>query len=626
MLGFDEFAPGSQLQVDNARKCMNAYMNFLELGSRALALDCTWLVLCAVRHELMVKAGGWSRMLGMLLESVFIHRGGFSHGVVVLIKGVPCTIYAKLHNLVSDGDGLRMAYLWKGASGLKPCLRHWNVLKKSSEALTTRAPGYVEIGCHEYDKFKSRKAFDFRRSYAKVKGAHDAHRSRRMTQALHDQVCMCEGFNYVEDGMPYRTLLRSEWTPIFEAITVDWVHSTAQDGMLTVECFAILRAANQKCGHEYAEVESYLRDDWVFPQWLRNKYSRLHRVFSEYRMGRGSEEPTKLKANASECLGLYVLLRDFIETEVGDRPELVLERQSFDAACLVIDVIMKAKLHETSMADAAVELVNAMSDFMLKHKAAYGDALLKPKHHWLWDIVDQLLRDPFVLDALIIERLHLTIRRAAENIHNLRAFEASVLSRALNEQIKKLQQMTQSCMLYQPTPVSVGGFTDVLLGDNMQIIGMHVSVGDIIFCHEAAGKILACARQGDSFYCVVHELSHIGSTARHKSLWRLSTELRIWPALEVLQAACVVSWKGFLEPGCASLVCAASLVCCASLVCAASLHGMLRKLGCATRLCKLGMCSKLGMLCKLGVCRRVHLSLKAVAWQEEGDQFAVLRR
>ena len=544
VIGFDEFSPGSQLQVDNSRKCMNVYMNFLELGARCLNLDCTWLVICSVRHEFMTHAGGWSRMLASLLESVFIRVGGFSHGVVVVLQGKPFTIYAKLSNLVSDGDGLRMAYLWKGAAGLKPSLRHWNVLKKGSEALTRRAPQYVEISCHEYNKFKCRSPLDFRRSYAKVKSAHDALCSGRMRQALHDQVCMSEGFNFVADGMPYRISLRSPWTPIFDAITVDWVHSTAQDGMLTVECFAFLQSANHKCGVTFDQVESYLKDEWLFPKWLRNKYSRLHRIFSEYRLSRGSEEPTKIKANASECLGMYVLLRDFIETQVGERPELELERQSFDAACRVIDVIMKAKLHVMTMGDAARELIVIMGDFMAKHKEAYGDQFIKPKHNWLWDLIAQFLRDPFVLDALIVERLHLTVRRAADNIHNTRSFEASVLSRAINEQIEKLQSVIGMCTLEQTTAVNCDGFADVvLIGDNMQILGMHVAVGDIIFRHDSAGKILACARQGHEFYCIVQLLSHIASTAPHKSLWRTSTQQRIWPALEVSQAVCVVSWK-----------------------------------------------------------------------------------
>jgi hypothetical protein len=38
VMGFDEFAPGSQLVVDNRRKAMNLYYNFLELGSHALSI------------------------------------------------------------------------------------------------------------------------------------------------------------------------------------------------------------------------------------------------------------------------------------------------------------------------------------------------------------------------------------------------------------------------------------------------------------------------------------------------------------------------------------------------------------------------------------------------------------
>lgn len=548
VMGFDEFAPGSQLQVDNARKCMNLYFNFLELGQRCLQQDCTWMVVCAARHELMVRVvGGWSRMLGLLLEHAFLRRDGFSHGVVVVIAGKQHRIFAKLANLLSDGDGLRLAYCWKGASGLKPCLNHWNVLKKQSDALTSRAPGYVEISCGDFTKFKKRNVSDFVRSYAKVAAAHTALAAKRMTQTLHDQCCMGEGFNFVQGGMPYMPSLHNAWTDIFNAVTVDWVHTTAQDGMLTVEAFAYLEAANHKCGFKFQHVESHLKDDWCWPKAMRSKFCSLHRVFSEYRLSRGREDPHKIKASASECLGMYVLLRDFIETVIGDRAELDLERQSFDAACYVVDLILRAKNSLISMHDASAELRVAMGDFMAKHTRAYGDALVKPKHHWLWDLVDQFMRDPFVLDALIVERLHLTIRRAAENVHNLSTFEASVLSRALNYQISQLQSMSENCTLEQTSKLA--GYADLVIGDNMQILGMRVSVGDAIFHGESAGKILACAREGDSYFVLAHQLEHLGSSSRHKSLWRFTQgrKLVIWPALEIEQAHRVESWKG-LDP------------------------------------------------------------------------------
>jgi hypothetical protein len=44
-------------------------------------------------------------------------------------------LFARLTNLLSDGDGLRMAFDWKGASSLKPCFKHYNVFKKDTLCL-----------------------------------------------------------------------------------------------------------------------------------------------------------------------------------------------------------------------------------------------------------------------------------------------------------------------------------------------------------------------------------------------------------------------------------------------------------------------------------------------------------
>ena len=52
----------------------------------------------------------------------------------------------------------------------------------------------------------------------------------------------------------------------------------------------------------------------------------------------------------------------------------------------------------------------AVSDHMRKHLAAYGDANIKPKHHWMFDVAEQLATHPCVLDAFITERLHLRVK------------------------------------------------------------------------------------------------------------------------------------------------------------------------------------------------------------------------
>ena len=48
-------------------------------------------------------------------------------------------LYGKLASLLSDGDGLRMGLDWKGATSLKPCIKHFNVWRKDCVRTVTNA-------------------------------------------------------------------------------------------------------------------------------------------------------------------------------------------------------------------------------------------------------------------------------------------------------------------------------------------------------------------------------------------------------------------------------------------------------------------------------------------------------
>jgi hypothetical protein len=88
-------------------------------------------------------------MLRLFVERILYGQSGMSTvGMPVLIGGQQRVLFAKLTNLLSDGDGLRMGWDWKGAGSLKPCWKHFNVFKKDS-GLAHRMPGYVEIDCSD---------------------------------------------------------------------------------------------------------------------------------------------------------------------------------------------------------------------------------------------------------------------------------------------------------------------------------------------------------------------------------------------------------------------------------------------------------------------------------------------
>jgi hypothetical protein len=80
-------------------------------------------------HE---AVGGWSHLFRVYLEHQLLSPGGLAVGGVPLtIDGQPVLIFASLHNVLGDGEGLMKAFDWKGASSMKPCVKHYNVLRKA---------------------------------------------------------------------------------------------------------------------------------------------------------------------------------------------------------------------------------------------------------------------------------------------------------------------------------------------------------------------------------------------------------------------------------------------------------------------------------------------------------------
>ena len=70
-------------------------------------------------------------MLRLLLEQLLVADVGLAtSGWCLSLAGPQRLLFAELSNLLTDGDGHRMALDWKGASSIKPCIKHYNVFKK----------------------------------------------------------------------------------------------------------------------------------------------------------------------------------------------------------------------------------------------------------------------------------------------------------------------------------------------------------------------------------------------------------------------------------------------------------------------------------------------------------------
>jgi len=539
---FDEFIPGNK-KVYNARKTMDFMYSFAELGEDALCLTAFWIMPVCVRSSILKAVEGqWSSVLAITLRKLFMGPEDLqTSGVVVTLNGRSHLIYAKLNWLLSDGDGIRMAYCWKGGSGMRPCMVHRNVLKKGA-AILASLPDHVDICCGDVTRFQPLESRHCVEGAELVREAHRRWRLGDITKALYVEIEMSEGFTFSALGLPWDSeLLRC--VDVYSALTMDWMHSALQDGTMTVEvslCLSRLKAIGVEC----RTVEDFLlRPDWKFSKTKRDRCKYLHRLFNKWRTrGHDEDEDPHIRCSASELLSLYGLLRNFMQTEIGDRVDMRPELDSFYACCRVIDCFVQAKRRGINMRQAGVELGFCLQAHMRLHKAAYGVDHIKPKHHWLFDCLARIIKDMDwqIFDAFVLERMHLTAKGVADLQDNTSRYERSVLAGVLNVQCRLLQGVASASLLdvhVAPLP----GYPDALVSDNMQVRGEHFSVGDLIRCGgNRAGEVLACVKEHDAFYVIVNELSLIEALTPQSSTWRFTGSTMVCSAAHITQT---LAWR-----------------------------------------------------------------------------------
>lgn len=376
VVAWDEFSPGNKLKVDNTRKCMNLSFSFVELGQTALTQNWAWFTCVCLRSHMIARTrGGWSAYLRAFLRIQMLSAGGLATGGVPLcIGGNTIMLYARVANLLSDGDGLRSALDWKGHASMKPCFRHCNIFKKDSD-LAHRRPGFEEITCSDPSKFKTWTAKEVWHAVDVLQGAHVRWASGDMTKGQVENIEKMYGLNYNRDGVLADVELRAVLDPV-HAFTYDWVHTFLSDGLFSCEAFLMIKAC-EPLGIHQSHLCAYLKDSkWQFPLAHTSKSKSLYRVFDVYRSS-ASTEADRLKSSASELLGLYGLLRHFVEVHVGRRDDIAAQREVFDQACTMLDLIMSAKRGEQDIclwasalwASAVFKMASAIKGVIRGYKA-----------------------------------------------------------------------------------------------------------------------------------------------------------------------------------------------------------------------------------------------------------------
>ena len=226
VIGWDEFVPGNKQALRNDRKTMVLSFAFIELAD-VLHQDAAWFTPLAVRSSVLHKVrGGWSAVLRsflrlLLLEPQGLHEGGYP----VSVFGQQQLLHARVHTLISDGDGLRQALQWMGASALKPCFRHWNVFNPQSD-LAHRCPSarrYVEGTCTDASLFCTWSSEDMRTAADILILARERHAAGDIPFARIEEIQRAYGYKFTAGGIVADRELGAiiDWPSAFH---YDWVH------------------------------------------------------------------------------------------------------------------------------------------------------------------------------------------------------------------------------------------------------------------------------------------------------------------------------------------------------------------------------------------------------------------
>ena len=197
--------PRQQAGHPQRSKTMVPSFSFVELADH-LHQDAAWITPLAIRSSvLQTVRGGWSAVLRaflrlMLLGPQGLHGGGYP----IPVSGQDRLLYAKVHTLISDGDGLRLALQWMGANALKPCFRHWNVLMPQSD-LAARSPSatrqYVEGTCTDPSRFCTWRSADLKASADVFILARQRHSAGEIPFARIEEIQRAYGYKFTADGL-----------------------------------------------------------------------------------------------------------------------------------------------------------------------------------------------------------------------------------------------------------------------------------------------------------------------------------------------------------------------------------------------------------------------------------------
>lgn len=419
----DGMVPGNPFRPEKARKLMCIYWCIADWPQWLLQRSFAWPVFAIIRESVLAEIpGGLSRIMRIILRIFFAEVGhSFTRGVLINSPEGDFFVRGIFAGVLADLAGHREVTLAKGHGGVAFCTDCENVVNIRKPKV-----GQVSLACHDPTKFKRRTDDD-------IFGIIDALSLAKETSskaAFAEMQVVC-GFNHAPHGLLSDMGLRSIYRPAHHVIR-DWMHTLAQDGVCNTHIACAMHAIHDVCGISPERVTTFAGLCSYPSKWGKlDKYA-----FSMNRL-----RSTTIVSFASTILTMVQVFHMFLEDFVGDAmPEVV---AAFTLLHHIVGILRMGPEDAVRHADTLTNLMSRHLEAIVK---LYSDAILKPKAHHLFHVVDGMLFVGKLLSCFVTERKHREVKRSA--LHIFRHMEHTVLFDLVN---KCFQQVIEGHDLYTPT-------------------------------------------------------------------------------------------------------------------------------------------------------------------------------
>ena len=521
----DEVSPGAVFRPIIKKKSHVWFIAILE-GRHDLCRDDSWIPIAMLRSSIVSRLpGGLSAATRHLLRRMCLGPDAIGDAGVCIRNnyGNNVLVHLRLGRILADEDALSSLWSIKGASGTVPCGIKCTVVAKPRGArnLSEVDPAIIDITCSDPRKIILNTDSDI---WSKVDMLQASCKSNKASQVLEQGF----GITYCPAGILADAELRPFVSPT-RSNRFDLMHILYSNGIVALEIHLFVHWLEGTHELNYDDMRRSA-EGLRFPARADNPTD----VFTSVRI---KKHKFSFKASAGEVLGIYPVVREFIERR--GLPHSV-QIDSILKLFVVCDLIKEA--HSLAFASASPEKVRllaarleqAIQKFMEAFVISYGVESVIPKHHMLTHTVEQILEDGLVLWCFAPERVNFLMKQCAEHVDNTSRMETVGLARALNFKINHMRRASGD-FLHAP----VSAFPELAAVLELQQAwfsraatyhSAKIHANDVFILRgqpDMLFQVKFCALAGERKFVCLRWLHSPQVLAKHSCRWQLAEEVDV---------------------------------------------------------------------------------------------------